>query len=381
MRFVRRLKDDSPRRQIGDKLRRLIVAEGWKVGDRMPTYRALCRTLGASLLTVQRAMNDLAAEGIVYRLRSQGTYVAKRVRPQHPQLSRVGVVTHTSRMKLLEAGYLNEIMTGVLGVCEQEGLDLNILSVVADGSDIQPHEVAVGADGIILLGIVNDDYIAALARERIPLVVTDYQTDKVPLDYVVCDNAMATCQVMEHLFELGHQRIIYLDGAATDPLRTGSASVLVDDSDVVERRNAYLQAMAQRGLGDRAVVCQFLETAARKALLRSLQTSSAADRPTAVVAYSYDVADFFLAKIAKGGLDVPQDLSLAVVATANTQAESQMGRLVLTRCCFAFREMGEMAVRLLQQRAGSPIPKAADISRIRATFCPGETTRPPRRLP
>lgn len=375
MRFVRRLKDDSPRRQVGAELRRLIVAKGWRVGDRLPTYRQLCVTLGASLLTVQRAMNDLAAEGMVYRLRSRGTYVAKRISSRHPRLSRVGVVTHASRLTLLEPGYLNEIMTGVLAVCEQDGLDLNILSVVADGSKIQPREVAAGADGIILLGIVNDDYIATLARESIPLVVTDYQTDKVPLDYVVCDNAAATRQVMDHLFQLGHRRILYLDGAAADPLLNGSSSPLVDDSDVVERREAYLQSMADHGQGEVPRVCRFLEADARKALQRALQTAPRSEHPTAVMSYGYDIADYFLAEVSKIGLRVPHDLSLAVVGTANTQAESQLGRLTLTRCRFAFREMGEYAVRQLQRRAKGRLPVRTNVRRIQATFCAGETTR------
>ncbi len=377
MRFVRRLKDDSPRSQVGDELRRLIVAEGLRVGDPLPTYREICRLLGASLLTVQRAMNDLAAEGLVYRLRSRGTYVAKRVVERHPRLSRVGVITYTSRLYLLEPGYVNEIMRGILAVCEQDGLDLNILSVVANGIDIQPREVAAGADGIILVGIINDAYIAALARERIPLVVADYLTDKLPLDYVVCDNAQATRMNMAHLFKLGHRRILYLDGVAHDPLRRGRSDRARADSDVVERRAAYLRAMKRRGLEDLAAVCRFEHPGARGKLLRSLTKGPAKSRPTAVLSDGYETADFFLSQIGKLGIRVPDDLSLAVVATPSTPLSERIEGLTLTSSRFVFQEMGEKAVRLLEKRAGGSIPTRATAFRIGATFHPGETTRPP----
>ena len=54
------------------------------VNDRVPSENELVRMLGISRMTVNRALNDLAAEGVVVRLPGVGTFVAPSLPQSHP---------------------------------------------------------------------------------------------------------------------------------------------------------------------------------------------------------------------------------------------------------------------------------------------------------
>lgn len=70
---------DRPWRRLTDELRRLIVAGRWQPGDRLPTQRELAAIVDAgSRGTVQRAVDQLRAEGYVTTRQGSGTRVAPR---------------------------------------------------------------------------------------------------------------------------------------------------------------------------------------------------------------------------------------------------------------------------------------------------------------
>lgn len=56
-----------PRRHdsIAEKIKEMIVAEGWKPGERLPPERELMRMFGASKSSVREAISALAAQGLV----------------------------------------------------------------------------------------------------------------------------------------------------------------------------------------------------------------------------------------------------------------------------------------------------------------------------
>ncbi len=54
----------------------------WRPGDRLPPERELARHYGVSLITVRRALGELAQQGRIERTRGRGTYVL------HPRIER-----------------------------------------------------------------------------------------------------------------------------------------------------------------------------------------------------------------------------------------------------------------------------------------------------
>jgi DNA-binding GntR family transcriptional regulator len=63
--------------QLRETLYAAIRAGHWQPGGRLPTETELTRVTGFSLGTVQRALRELADEGIVVRSQGSGTYVAE----------------------------------------------------------------------------------------------------------------------------------------------------------------------------------------------------------------------------------------------------------------------------------------------------------------
>ena len=62
-------------RQIADKLRADIAAGRYGEGERLPSVREFALEIGANPNTIQRALSQLEAEGILETRRGDGRYV------------------------------------------------------------------------------------------------------------------------------------------------------------------------------------------------------------------------------------------------------------------------------------------------------------------
>lgn len=63
--------------QVKSFIRTRIVSGDWKPGDPVPSESALMQQFGISRMTVNRALRELAGEGIVVRVQGSGTRVAE----------------------------------------------------------------------------------------------------------------------------------------------------------------------------------------------------------------------------------------------------------------------------------------------------------------
>ena len=153
-------------------------------------------------------------------------------------------------------------------------------------------------DGAILLGDLRDQtrLLADLVGHPTPLVGIWQGKRARTIPVVNVDNRAGVGLAVQHLVELGHQRIAFLQGG-----RTG---------DGIERRDAYLQTMRDRGLQVPDEYVQVADNAFADAALAMDRLLRLPRRPTAVLA-STDVAAIGALKAAsQAGLRVPHDLSL-----------------------------------------------------------------------
>jgi len=67
--------------RVMEELRAQIAQGVYAPGRRLPGQLALTEELGVSVITVNRALNELAKEGVVERRERSGTYVAEKKRP------------------------------------------------------------------------------------------------------------------------------------------------------------------------------------------------------------------------------------------------------------------------------------------------------------
>lgn len=109
--------------QVKKHIQAQIGANTWQPDSKIPSENELVRTLGVSRMTVNRALRELALEGLLVRLQGVGTFVAHR-KPQSALLeiksisreieSRGGV--HSSEVHVLEKLPATESMAVMLGV-------------------------------------------------------------------------------------------------------------------------------------------------------------------------------------------------------------------------------------------------------------------------
>ena len=64
--------------QIKDELRKLIVTGAMAPGEKLPSVRALATQLSINPNTIQRAYNDLEAEGYIYSVPGKGSFASDR---------------------------------------------------------------------------------------------------------------------------------------------------------------------------------------------------------------------------------------------------------------------------------------------------------------
>jgi DNA-binding GntR family transcriptional regulator len=63
-------------RRLMDELAAQIRDKRWAAGEQLPTEVDLCALYGVSIITVRRALSELAAQGLLYRVQGKGTFVS-----------------------------------------------------------------------------------------------------------------------------------------------------------------------------------------------------------------------------------------------------------------------------------------------------------------
>ncbi|TCC35103.1 GntR family transcriptional regulator [Kribbella sindirgiensis] len=77
--------NDDPRppyAQVADGLRRAIETGELPAGTKLPSGRELAQQWGVALMTLQKAVDQLRSEGLVYSQQGRGVFVAATDKPR-----------------------------------------------------------------------------------------------------------------------------------------------------------------------------------------------------------------------------------------------------------------------------------------------------------
>jgi GntR family histidine utilization transcriptional repressor len=164
--------------KLKDFVRSRVEAGEWKVGQRVPSENELVDILGVSRMTANRALRELADEGLVVRVRGKGSFVAAKKRTSQfqsvPNIAdeiRLNGGVHSARVILLQLEACDPDLAEALGVPADSLAAHSIIVHAEDGVPMQIED-----------RFVNSSYASDYASQDFSLLTPNqYLMDVAPI--------------------------------------------------------------------------------------------------------------------------------------------------------------------------------------------------------
>lgn len=266
--------------------------------DRRPTMADV-----AARANVSRALVSLVfrnAPGASEQTRQRVFQVAEEIgyRPDNAaRLLARGRSRTIGVMMTVHQPFQADLVEGIYPEADRLGYDV----LLSASAPTRAEEKAVEAllshrcEALILLGPSSSIRVLDGWGQRAPVVVVGSRTPGSRVDSVHTAEAHGVRQAIDYLVELGHRRIVHIDGGK--------------DSGSADRRQAYRASMRRHELGDYLRVIPGAHN--EDAGIAAGQLLLAEDElPTAVLAGNDRCALGLLHVLGRAGVDVPGDLSV-----------------------------------------------------------------------
>ncbi|MGW6909896.1 LacI family DNA-binding transcriptional regulator [Streptomyces sp. NPDC054940] len=194
-----------------------------------------------------------------------------------------------------------DLIEGIYPEAERLGYDVLLSGTTPGRSEAKAIEALLGhrCEGLILLAPDADPAYLDELGHRAATVSVGRRAPGAHVDFVHSAEGKGVRQAMDHLVELGHRRIVHIDGGRGP----GSA----------ERRRAYKSAMRRHGLESEARVIpgeHTEESGIETGRLLLAERDRGLPLPTAVLAGNDRCAMGLLMALTRAGVEVPRDLSV-----------------------------------------------------------------------
>ncbi len=303
------------RSAIVSDIQERIQSGRFVTGQRLPSERQLATEFGVSRASVQGAIQELQALGVLDRTpncrpvvlggSSKPSVAPRPMKDQiavwiYPTLDELGATTILQGMRsaLGAAGY-----NMVIGCAEKVELDAAQESEERFLRSLTENRSIAGA---MIWQTGGRDFAMAyeaLLKSDIPLVFVDREPpEPILADVVSCNNRRAARTAVKHLLELGHRKIAMI----MNKERVSS---------VEDRLDGYLSVLRESGIAVREDYVIRLDVASRQIQQTDAQDLvdtilGLPDPPTAIFAVNDQIGMFVKDAMTRRGVRVPEDLSI-----------------------------------------------------------------------
>lgn len=226
-------------KQIQSDISNQIKLGKLKPGDRVPSEKELAESFNVSQITSKHALIGLAEEGLIYRVKGKGSFVAEKpdANPnKNIEGGLIGLIFPTMVMPVeIELfQYLEKLLY-------QNGFQLLVKisheKLEEESAAIQKF-LEVGVKGLFILPTINELYneeILKLAIARFPVVLVDRYLKNIQTSSVYSDGYNGTRMGVAYLVGRNHKKI-----ALISPDSTNSATV--------DRREAFVATLMENNI-------------------------------------------------------------------------------------------------------------------------------------
>src|SRR5262245_8603299 len=273
----------------------------------MATIKDVARLAGVSPATASQALNGRPRVHSTTRQRVVDAAAKLRYAPNlhgrrlaRQRAESIAVVQGRNISTLFSDSFYRVVLGGVAETTLARGYSLTITP--APGNGARPGDLlgllGRGAvDGVLVVGVLEEDWLLALREPGLPLVLVDTFLPGSELPAVVPDYRAGARLATEHLLRLGHRRVGFLGAAVSYPFGW-------------ETHEGYAEALAAAEVGydparvRRSPIGVEAATAATASLLAT------PDPPTALFAVTDAMALGALRAAREHGRRVPDDLAV-----------------------------------------------------------------------
>lgn len=276
---------------IEDYIRQQIKQR--KITDKLPGERALATELGYSYMTVRKAIDNLVAEGVLYRVPTRGTFVANQ-KNRTARTRTIGYYLDSS----IDSGISSPYYSMIFNALEKEARrhDYSLVYFSENGGE-KLRNTLKKLDGVIASCFYRIEGVIQEIKENVPVVVIDNSAADKSIPSVIIDNFSALVETVDYLCGLQHKRIGFMTG--------------LEDSDVGKNRfEGYRSGLSRHDIefdGSLVFKGNYSFLSGINGAEYYIQLDSL---PTAIVCANDSMALGAMYKLQQEGYNVPDDISV-----------------------------------------------------------------------
>ena len=264
-----------------------------QIDNRLPGERTLAKEYGYSYMTIRKAVDNLVAKGILYKLPTKGTFVADRKKAKK-KTKIIGYFLDKSIVAGLTSPYYSLIFDSLEKQASKYGYSLIYFSDAGDPSSLRHLN---NVDGVIISCFPRIESIVHEINKHVPVVVMDNSSSDKTIPSVIIDNFNGVRQSVDYLCSLGHKRIGFMAG--------------LEDSDVGKNRFAgYQRGLSNHGIKLNEKLVFRGDYSFESGVNGADYFLSLNNPPTAIICANDAMAIAVIREAVQRGLSVPDDISI-----------------------------------------------------------------------
>ena len=305
--------------------------------DQLPGERELAKQLDISYMTVRKAIDNLVAAGVLYKVPTKGTFV-NNIGMGKPVTKNIGFFLDDRVQDSISSPYFSLVFMALEKEVVSYGYNLIYFS---DFKDLEPLKSVHKIDGIIISCFPRLEYRLLELKKYFPIVLIGNSAADKSMPSVIIDNFNGIVDAMDCLWNLGHSRIGFITG-------------LPDSNVGKDRLQGYVSALNKYGIEEDNELIYEGDYSYDSGAKGAEYMLSLASPPSAIVCANDSMAIGAVKVIHENGLEVPGDIS--IVGFDDISVASQIFP-PLTTVAAPINELAASSVKMLISLIDGIIPE------------------------